>query len=49
MTAYRVYKARFPFEARDHTELSMLPDDELIVEICEDGTWPNPNAWMKGK
>ena len=48
MTAYRIYKAKFPFEARDPTELSMLPDDQLIVEMCEDGSWPNESAWMRG-
>ena len=49
MATYRLYKALYPFEARDHTELSMLPDDQLIVYMNEDGTWPNENAWMKGK
>ncbi len=48
MAAYRLYKAKFPFEARDHSELSMLPEDELIVDMLENGTWPNENAWMKG-
>lgn len=49
MTAYRVYEAKFPFEARDVSELSMLPGDQLIVGIYEDGSWPNEHAWMKGK
>ena len=47
--AYRVYKALYPFTARDHTEVSMLADDYLFVYMKEDGTWPNDNNWMKGR
>jgi hypothetical protein len=46
--AYRVYKAVYPFTARDQTELSMMPGDLLHVGMLDDGTWPNENAWMKG-
>lgn len=46
--AYRVYVAQYPFVARDNTELSMSPGDQLFVEKLEDGSWPNERAWMKG-
>ena len=46
--AYRVYKALFPFTSRDSSEVSMLPDDFLIVYQLDDGSWPNESAWMKG-
>lgn len=49
MSAYRIYVAQYPFVARDNTELSMSPGDQLIVEKCEDGSWPNASAWMRGK
>ena len=49
MASYRVYKALYPFTARDATEVSMLPEDFLFVYMKEDGTWPNDSAWMKGR
>ena len=49
MAAYRIYIAKYPFEARDDTELSMLPEDQLIVYMNDDGTWPNDSAWMRGR
>lgn len=48
MTWYRRYKAVFPFEARSQTELSMNPEDMLIVQQKADGTWPSTEKWMEG-
>lgn len=49
MTSYRRYRAEFPFDARDSSELTVHPGDALIVSKTTDGTWPDPAKWMKGR
>lgn len=46
---YRIFKAVFPFEARDGTEMTIAVNQILVVYMKDDGTWPVPEGWMKGK
>ena len=46
---YRIYKAQFPFEARDETEVSIAEDHTLVVYQKDDGSWPAPEGWLRGE
>lgn len=48
MASYRVYRACFPFEAREESELTIHEDDTIIVYEKPSGEWPDPEKWMKG-
>ena len=49
MTTYRIYKAIFPFDARDDSELTIQPDDLIHVFQNAQGNWPDQEKWMHGK
>lgn len=48
MASYRVYRACFPFEAREVSELTIREEDTVIVYEKPNGEWPDPKKWMKG-
>lgn len=48
MTWYRRYKALFQFNARSDAELSMSPEETLLVKKLPDGSWPPAEKWMQG-
>ena len=49
MTSYRRYRASYPFEARDSSELTITPGDNLLVGKNAQGVWPSQDKWMHGK
>lgn len=49
MATYRRYRANYPFDARDTSELSMSVGDTLLVSPTPQGEWPNHEKWMKGQ
>ena len=48
MAAYRVYRASFPFVAREASELTISEGDAVIVYEKPSGGWPDPKKWMNG-
>lgn len=48
MTSYRRYKAVYPFEARDQSEVTIDPGHTLIVSQNAQGAWPSQDKWMHG-
>ena len=46
---YRIYKAMFPFQARDNTEVTIVEGHTLVVYLKENGTWPAPEGWLQGE
>ena len=49
MTSYRRYIARYPFEARDNSEVTIEPEHTLIVGMTPEGLWPSQEKWMHGR
>lgn len=49
MASYRRYRANYPFDARDTSELSMKIGDTLLVSPTPQGEWPNHEKWMRGQ
>ena len=49
MTTYRRYQAKFPFDARDESELSIRVGDMLMVGRNSAGEWPDATRWMRAK
>lgn len=49
MAAYRIYEAKFPFVARETSELTINEGDTVFVyEKPNGGGWPDSEKWMKG-
>ena len=48
MTSFRRYKAIYPFEARDGSEVTIEPGHTLIVGKNAQGMWPSKDKWMHG-
>lgn len=48
MASYRVYRACFPFEAREESELTIHEEDTVFVYEKPSGGWPDPEKWMHG-
>ena len=49
ISPYRVYHANYPFEARDQSELSIVPGHTLVVYQLPDGKWPDDTRWLNGR
>ena len=50
MAAYRVYEAKFPFMAREVSELTISEGDRVrVYEKPDGGGWPDPAKWMRGE
>ena len=49
MTTYRRYRANYPFDARDSSELSIVPGQTLLVGKTAKGEWPSQEKWMHGR
>ena len=49
MTTYRRYQASYPFDARDSSEVSIVPGQTLLVSKNTYGEWPSQEKWMHGR
>ena len=49
MTTYRRYRASYPFDARDSSELTIVPGQTLLVGKNSNGEWPSQEKWMHGR
>ena len=49
MTSYRRYRAVYPFDARDTSEVTIEPGHTLIVGKTSEGVWPSEEKWMHGR
>lgn len=49
MTSYRRYQAQYPFDARDDSEVTIVPGHTLIVSKNSEGVWPSQEKWMHGR
>ena len=49
MTTYRRYRASYPFDARDSSEVSIVPGQTLLVSMNAKGEWPSQEKWMHGR
>ena len=49
MASYRRYRAQFPFDARDDSEVTIEPGHTLIVGKTSEGVWPSQEKWMHGR
>ena len=49
MTTYRRYRANYPFDARDDSEVTIVPGETLLVSKNAQGVWPSQDKWMHGR